>query len=64
MSSRTIPIGAEFVVAAAEILDEGVPGSDDLGGAATFQSSHRPQPCLQPAAINFDLVVRVPGVHV
>ncbi len=57
-------VDAEFVVSAAEILDEGVPGSDDLGGAETFQSPHRPQSGLQPAVIGLDLVVGIPGVDV
>ncbi len=56
--------GGEFVVATAEVLDERVPGADCLGRAETFQPAHRPQSCLQPAAVGFDLVVGVPGVDV
>jgi hypothetical protein len=38
-------------VAAAEVLDEGVPGTDDLGRAEPFESAHRPQPSLEPSMI-------------
>jgi hypothetical protein len=53
-------VGSEFVVAAAEILDERVPGGDYPCGPAAFQSAHRPQPRLQSAMVGFDRVVRVP----
>src|SRR6266851_1818923 len=52
-------VGGEFVVAAAQILDEGVPGGDDPRGAVAFQAAHRPEPGLQPAMIGFDRVVGV-----
>ncbi|OHV41053.1 hypothetical protein BCD49_38980 [Pseudofrankia sp. EUN1h] len=55
-------VGGTFVVAAADVLDEGVPGSDDLGAAEAFEPAHRPQPGFQPAVISFDLVVRIPDV--
>jgi len=32
-----VGVGGEFVVAAAKVLDEGMPGADHLGGAETFQ---------------------------
>ena len=34
-------VGGEFVVAAAQILDERVPGGDDPGGSVAFQPAHR-----------------------
>ena len=52
-------VGGEFVVAAAEVLHEGVAGGDPRGRAEPFQPAHRPQPGLQPAVIGFDPVVRV-----
>jgi hypothetical protein len=53
-------LGGEFVVAAAQILDECVPGGHDPRGPAPFQSAHRPQPRFQPAMVGFNGVVRVP----
>ena len=53
-------IGGEFVVAAAEILDEGVTGGEDPRGPVAFQSAHRPEPGFQPPVISLDRVVRVP----
>jgi len=41
-----------------------MPGADHLGGAQPFQPSHWSQPGLEPAVVGFDLVVRVPGIHV
>jgi transposase len=38
-------------MAAAQILDERVPGGDDPRGPAAFQAAHRPQPGLQPPVI-------------
>ncbi len=51
-----VGVGGEFVVAAAKVLDEGMPGSDHLGGAETFQPPHRPQPGLESAVIRRDEV--------
>jgi hypothetical protein len=51
--------GGEFVVSAAEVLDEGVPGGDSRGRAEAFQTAHRPQPSLQPTMISFYPVVCV-----
>jgi hypothetical protein len=34
----------QFVVAAAKVLDEGVPGDDDPGAVVLLESSHRSQP--------------------
>jgi hypothetical protein len=52
-------IGSDVVVAAAQILDEGVSGGDDTRGPGAFQSAHRPQPGFQPPMIGFDRTVRV-----
>jgi len=52
-------IGGEFVVAAAEVLHEGVPGGQGPRGPAAFQSAHRPQPGLQPAVIGLDRIVGI-----
>jgi hypothetical protein len=53
-------VGRKFIVAAAEILDEGVPGGHDPRGPVALQPAHRPQPRFQPAVIGLDRVVRVP----
>ena len=53
-------VGREFIVAAAQVLDERVPGADDPRGPAALQSAHRPQPRFQPSVIYLDPVVRVP----
>ncbi len=52
-------VGGEFVVAPAEVLDEGVPGGHGLSGPVAFESAHRPEPGFQPSVICFDRVVRV-----
>lgn len=57
-------VGADFVVSAADVLNGGVPGADDLDGAQPLQPSHRPQPGFEPAMVSFDLVVGVPDVDV
>jgi hypothetical protein len=46
-------------VAAAEVLDEGLPEGDHGGRPEAFEPAHRPQPRLQPAVIGFDTVIRV-----
>ena len=53
-------VGGEFIVAAAQVLHERVPGGDDPRGPVAFQSAHRPEPGFQPSVIGFDRVVRVP----
>jgi hypothetical protein len=53
-------VGGEFIVAAAEVLDERVPGRNDPRGPLTFQSAHRPQPRFQSVMVGLDWVVRVP----
>ena len=52
-------IGAEFVVAAAEVLDECVTGADHAGGAEPFESAHRPDSGLEPSMIGLKGIVRV-----
>ena len=52
-------LDGEFVVAAAQVLGEGVPGSQG-GGPVAFQPAHRPQPRFQPAVIGLDRIVRIP----
>ena len=44
-------VGGYVVVAAAQILHERMPGSDDPRGAVAFQPADRPEPGLQPAMI-------------
>lgn len=55
---------AEFVEAAAQILDERVTFGDHRRGAVGLQSAHRPQPCFQPSVVTFDPVVRILGLVV
>src|SRR5207248_9844742 len=52
-------LGSEFVVAAADVLDEGVPGGDYSCAAELFEPAHRSQSGLQPSVIGFDRVVSV-----
>src|SRR5829696_4175643 len=52
-------VGGEFVVAAAEVLHEGMAGCESCRRAEAFQSAHGPQPGLQSAVIGFDPVVAV-----
>jgi hypothetical protein len=52
-------IDTEFVVAAAEVLDERVAGADHAGGAQPFESAHRPHSGLEPSMIGFEGIVRV-----
>jgi hypothetical protein len=53
-------VGGEFVVAAAEVLDERVTGSQDPRGPVALQAAHRPERRFQPPVICFDRVVRIP----
>ena len=48
-----------FVVAAADVLDEGVPGGDDSCAAQLFEPAHGSQSGLQPSVIGFDRIVSV-----
>ena len=49
----------KFVMAAADVLDERVPGGDDLYAAELFEPAHRSQSRFQPSVIGFDRVVSV-----
>ena len=56
-------LGAEFVVAAADVLYERVAADDDARGAVGLEAAHRSQRRFQPSVVAFDPVVRVlPGV--
>ncbi len=52
-------IEAEFVVSAAQVLNERMSATDHLGAAEPLQTSHWTSPGLQPAMISFDRVVCV-----
>ena len=54
-----IGVQAEFVVAAAQVLDECMPSANHSGRAEPFQPTHRSEPGLEPTMIGFDRVVRV-----
>jgi hypothetical protein len=41
-------------MAAADVLDERVPGADDSCAAELFEAAHRSQSGLQPSVIGFD----------
>jgi hypothetical protein len=43
-SQRWRRVESEFVVAAAQILHEGVPGDNNLGGPIGSESAHRSEP--------------------
>jgi hypothetical protein len=47
-----VGIEAEFVAAAAEILDERVPRTHYSGRTEPFETTHRPQPGFQPTVID------------
>ncbi len=50
-------IGTEVVVAPAEVLDEGMPGNDDPGGAISLQPAHGPEPCLEAPVVVLERIV-------
>ena len=52
-----LSVKSEFVVAVAQVLNEGVPAAVHLGAAEPFQAAHRTGPSLQPAMIGVDPVV-------
>jgi hypothetical protein len=54
-----IGIQAEFVVAAAQVLDERMPGANHSGRVEPFEPTHRSEPGLEPTMIGFDGVVRI-----
>jgi hypothetical protein len=53
-------LGGDVVVAAAQVLDEGMPRGEDPGGPVALEPAHWPQPCFQPPVVRPDRVVRVP----
>lgn len=59
-----VGVDSEFVVAAADVLDERVPCADRLGGAKAFQSAHGPECGFWAAVVGFDSVVLARGVDV
>jgi hypothetical protein len=50
---------AEFVVAAADVLDKCVSSADHTGRAEPFEATHRPESALEPAMIGLDWIVPV-----
>src|ERR671927_950610 len=54
-----VGIRAEFVVAAAHVLDKSVSGADHSSRAQLFKAAHRPQPVLESPMICFDAVIAV-----
>jgi cytochrome c-type biogenesis protein len=59
---QTIPgVGAEFVVAASEVLHERVTTDHDRRVPIPFQTAHRTEPGLESAVVGFDTVVGVLG---
>ena len=53
--------GAELVVAASEVLDEGVSADDDACGPVGLEAAHGSEPRFQPRVIGLDPVVRMLG---
>ena len=49
-----IGVQAEFVVAAAQVLDERMPSANHLGRAEPFEPTHQSEPGLEPTMIGFD----------
>ena len=56
---RWAGVDSKVVVAAAQILDEGVPGDHHLCGAIRLESPHRSQPALELTVIGFYRIVGV-----
>jgi hypothetical protein len=54
-----VAVHTEFVVTAAEILDECVPGTDHSYRTEPFQATHRPQSGFEPSMIGLDGVIGV-----
>jgi hypothetical protein len=42
-----VDVNGDLVLPAAEVLHEGVPGDDDLGGLIGSESSHRFEPVFE-----------------
>jgi hypothetical protein len=49
-----VELHAEFVVAAAEVLNECVSGTDHAGRAEPFEATHRPESGLELFTIGLD----------
>jgi hypothetical protein len=49
----------DFVVAAADVLHERVPGGQDPRGPSAFQAAHRPRPGLQSAVISLHAIIGI-----
>src|SRR6266545_3622642 len=49
----------EVVEASAEVLDEGMPGDDDPGGAISLQPPHGPESSLEASVVGLDGIVGV-----
>jgi hypothetical protein len=62
---RDAPMGAsinpEFVVAAPEVLHEGVTAHDHSRGVIAFEAAHRTEPRFEATVVGFDPVIRVLG---
>ena len=60
---RDAPMGTrvdtEFVVTAADVLNERVTTDDHSGGVVSFEATHRTESGLEPTVVAFDAVVRV-----
>src|SRR5437763_7398648 len=54
-----VGIRAEFVVAAAHVLDKSVSGTDHSGRTKLFKAAHRPQSSLESPMICFEAVITV-----
>jgi hypothetical protein len=52
-------VECDVVVAASQILHEGVPGDDHLGCPIGLEFTHRPQSAHELTVIGFDPIVRV-----
>jgi len=57
-------VNSEFVVSAAKVLHDRVPGRNRRCRGEAFQSAHRPKSGLQPAVIGFHRVVGILLEHV
>jgi hypothetical protein len=57
-------VGGSFscgvVVAAAQVLHEGVTGGYHADRAVAFQAAHRPQPGLEPTVVCLNRIIGVP----
>jgi hypothetical protein len=52
---------SEFVVAASQVLDEGMTADHRRRSLFRSQTAHRPQPRLEPSVIALDPIVRILG---